>query len=99
MKKVLRWIERIAHSIGFLLAIVAIVAVGVIIARPPQKSGNPPNFAGVEQQQKTMGNNGTFEESGARQAIDLAPWAALQKFASGSAQLFSARTMSTKELD
>src|SRR5712675_1884787 len=52
--KVLRWIERIAHSIGLLLAIVAIVAIGVIIGRPSEKSGNQPNFAGAEQQQKRL---------------------------------------------
>jgi len=28
--KILRWIERIAHSLGLLLAIVAIVWIGVI---------------------------------------------------------------------
>jgi hypothetical protein len=52
--KVLRWIERIAHTIGLLLAIVAIVAVGVIVGRPSEKSGNQPNFAGVEQQKKRL---------------------------------------------
>ena len=52
--KVLRWIERIAHSIGLLLAIVAIVWLGVIIGRPSEKSGNQPNFVGAEQQQKRL---------------------------------------------
>jgi uncharacterized protein (DUF2235 family) len=37
-----------------LLAIVAIVAIGVIIGRPAEKSGNQPNFAGAEQQQKRL---------------------------------------------
>ena len=32
----------------------AIVAVGVIIGRPSEKSGNQPNFAGAEQQQKRL---------------------------------------------
>lgn len=54
MKKILRWVERIAHSIGLLLAIVAIVAVGVIIGRPSEKSGNQSSFAGAEQQNKRL---------------------------------------------
>jgi hypothetical protein len=60
--KVLRLIERIAHSIGLVLAIVAIVAVGVIIGRPLEKSGYQPNFAGAEQQQKRLAIflNGTW---------------------------------------
>src|SRR5690348_7142922 len=45
MRKVLRWIERIAHTLGLMLAIVAIVWIGVIIGRPSEKSGNQPNFA------------------------------------------------------
>lgn len=52
--KVLRVIERTAHSVGLLLAIVAIVWIGVIIGRPAEKSGNQPNFAGAEQQQKRL---------------------------------------------
>jgi len=52
--KVLRLIERIAHWIGLLLGIVAIVWIGVIIGRPSEKSGNQPNFAGAEQQQKRL---------------------------------------------
>jgi uncharacterized protein (DUF2235 family) len=52
--KVLRLIERIAHWIALLLGIVAIVAVGVIIGRPSEKSGNQPNFAGAEQQKKRL---------------------------------------------
>jgi len=43
--RVLRFIERIAHWVGLFIAIVAIVAVGVIIGRPSEKSGNQPNFA------------------------------------------------------
>src|SRR5258705_467380 len=54
MKKVLRWVERIAHSIGVLLGIVAIVWIGVIVGRPPEKSGNQQNFAGAEQQKKRL---------------------------------------------
>ena len=51
MKKILRWIERIGHSIGLLIAIVAIVGIGVIVGRPSEKSGSQPTFAGAEQQQ------------------------------------------------
>ena len=54
MSKVLRWIERIAHSVGLLLAIVDIVTVGVIIGGPSEKSGTQPNFAGAEQHQKRL---------------------------------------------
>jgi uncharacterized protein (DUF2235 family) len=52
--KFLRLVERIAHWIALFLGIVAIVAVGVIIGRPSEKSGNQPNFAGAEQQQKRL---------------------------------------------
>lgn len=52
--KVLRLIERIAHWFALFLGIVAIVAVGVIIGRPSEKSGNQPNFVGAEQQQKRL---------------------------------------------
>ncbi len=52
--KFFRWVERIGHTIGLLLAIVAIVAIGVIVGRPAEKSGNQPNFAGAEQQQKRL---------------------------------------------
>ena len=51
MKKVLRWIERIAHTIGVLLVIGAIAWIWV---RPVEKSGGQPNFAGAEQQQKRL---------------------------------------------
>ena len=54
MKKFLRLIERIAHSIGLLLAIVAIVWIGVFIGRPAEKSGSQSNFAGAEQQKKRL---------------------------------------------
>jgi uncharacterized protein (DUF2235 family) len=54
MKKFLRLIERVAHSIGLLLAIVAIVWIGVFIGRPAEKSGNQSNFAGAEQQKKRL---------------------------------------------
>jgi hypothetical protein len=52
--KLWHWIELIAHWIGLLLGILAIVAVGVIIGRPSEKSGNQPNFAGAEQQKKRL---------------------------------------------
>jgi hypothetical protein len=51
MKRFLRWVERIAHSIGVALAIVAIAWIWV---RPSEKSGGQPNFAGAEQQQKRL---------------------------------------------
>jgi uncharacterized protein (DUF2235 family) len=51
---ILRWIERIAHSLGLLLAIVAVAAISVMIGRPSEKSGSQPNFAGIEQQQKRL---------------------------------------------
>src|SRR5260370_25916712 len=54
MKKFLRLIERIAHSIGLLLAIAAIVWIGVFIGRPAEKSGSQSNFAGAEQQKKRL---------------------------------------------
>src|SRR5271155_2967153 len=54
MRKFLRLIERIAHSIGFLLAVVAIVWIGVFIGRPAEKSGSQSNFAGAEQQKKRL---------------------------------------------
>lgn len=52
--KIWRMFERLAHWVALLLGIVAIVAVGVIIGRPAEKSGNQPNFAGSEQQQKRL---------------------------------------------
>jgi uncharacterized protein (DUF2235 family) len=54
MKKVLRVVERAAHTIGLLIAIAAIVGVAVIISRPSDKSGNQSNFAGVDQRQKRL---------------------------------------------
>jgi uncharacterized protein (DUF2235 family) len=52
--KILRLIERIAHWFALFIGIVAIVAVGVIIGRPSEKSGTQPNFTGAEQQQKRL---------------------------------------------
>ncbi|MHB1273998.1 MAG: DUF2235 domain-containing protein [Rhodanobacter sp.] len=52
--KVLRSIERGVHWLAFFLGIAAIVAIVVIIGRPSEKSGNQPNFAGAEQQQKRL---------------------------------------------
>jgi len=52
--KVWRFIERGAHWIGLFLAIVAIVWIAVLVSRPPEKSGNPPNFGGAEQQHKRL---------------------------------------------
>lgn len=52
--KILRSIERLAHWFALFLGIVAIVAIGVIIGRPSEKSGTQPNFAGAEQQKKRI---------------------------------------------
>lgn len=51
MKKFLRLVERIAHTIGVILVIGVIAWVWV---RPIEKSGGQPNFAGAEQQQKRL---------------------------------------------
>jgi hypothetical protein len=63
MKKFLRLIERTAHSIGLLLAIVAVVWIGVFIGRPAEKNGNQSNFAGTEQQ-KNLSVGGYLDLSG-----------------------------------
>jgi hypothetical protein len=47
LRKVLRCVERIAHTIG-------VGAIAWIWVRPTEKSGSQPNFAGVEQQQKRL---------------------------------------------
>ncbi|MET4351904.1 uncharacterized protein (DUF2235 family) [Bradyrhizobium sp. RT9b] len=52
--KILRLVERVAHTTGSLLAVVAIAGVAVIIGRPSEKSGNQPSFAGAEQQKKRL---------------------------------------------
>jgi uncharacterized protein (DUF2235 family) len=54
MKVVLRLIERIAHWLALLIAIAAMIAFGVLVGRPSEKSGNQPNFVGAEQQQKRL---------------------------------------------
>ncbi len=54
MKVVLRLIERIAHWFALLIAIAAMIAFGVLVGRPSEKSGNQPNFVGAEQQQKRL---------------------------------------------
>jgi uncharacterized protein (DUF2235 family) len=54
VKKVLRFIERVGHTIGLLLAIIAIVWIGVIVGRPEEKSGAQPTFTGAEQQKKRL---------------------------------------------
>ena len=53
-KKVLRVFERVAHSVGVVLAIVAIVWIGVIVGRPEEKSANQQNFTGAELQKKRL---------------------------------------------
>ena len=52
--KILRLFERIAHWFALFIAIAAIVAVVVIISRPSNKSGNQPNFADADHQQKRL---------------------------------------------
>lgn len=52
--KVLRLFERLAHWLALFVGIVAIVAIGVIIGRPSEKSGTQPNFAAAEQQKKRL---------------------------------------------
>lgn len=52
--KIWRPFERVMHWLGFVVAVAAIVAVGVIIGRPSEKSGGQQDFAGVEQQQKRL---------------------------------------------
>jgi uncharacterized protein (DUF2235 family) len=53
-KKVLRFIERLAHWAALGVAIMAIVLIVVFVTRPSEKSGNQPNFAGAEQQKKRL---------------------------------------------
>jgi uncharacterized protein (DUF2235 family) len=54
MKVVLRLIERIAHWSALFIAIAAMIAFGVLVGRPSEKSGNQPNFVGAEQRQKRL---------------------------------------------
>ena len=54
MKKTLQLIERMAHWGALLIAIVAIVWIGVIVGRPAEKSGSQPTFAGADQKQKRL---------------------------------------------
>ncbi len=54
MKFFLWIVKKLARWFGFVLAVAAIVAVGVIISRPPEKSGNQSNFTGSEQQKKRL---------------------------------------------
>lgn len=53
-KKALSLFERVAHSVGVVLAIVAIVWIGVIVGRPEEKSANQQNFTGAELQKKRL---------------------------------------------
>jgi uncharacterized protein (DUF2235 family) len=52
--RIWRWFERGLHTIGSIVGIVALVAFAVLIGRPSEKSGNQPNFVGIEQQQKRL---------------------------------------------
>ena len=52
--RVWRWIERGVHTIGALLAIVAIAWIVALVSRPSEKSGNQPSFTGVEQLHKRL---------------------------------------------
>src|SRR5262249_27027868 len=51
MKKVVRLVERAAHTIG---VIVLIGVIAWIWVRHVEKSGGQPNFAGAEEQQKRL---------------------------------------------
>ena len=51
MKKLLRVLERTAHTIGVILVIGVIIWIYV---RPTEKSGGQPNFGGAEQQHKRL---------------------------------------------
>lgn len=49
---VLRKIWWVGHKVLILIGIAAMIGVGVYIGRPPEKTGNQPDFIGSEQQQK-----------------------------------------------
>jgi uncharacterized protein (DUF2235 family) len=54
MKKILRFVERTAHTIGFFLSIIAIAWIVTVVGRPEEKSGSQPTFAGADQKQKRL---------------------------------------------
>lgn len=47
-------IERTALWLGLFVLVCAVVAIGVIVSRPPQRGGNQASFAGVELQKKRL---------------------------------------------
>lgn len=49
---VLRKIWWVGHKVLIFIGIAAMIGVGVYIGRPPEKTGNQPDFIGSEQQQK-----------------------------------------------
>lgn len=54
MRTAFRWIERILLWVAAGAALLALVAIAVIVARPSEKGGNQPNFAGADLQQKRL---------------------------------------------
>ena len=53
-KKVLRIIERVAHSVGVVLGIVALVWIGVIVGRPSRDEWQSAELCRAEQQHKRL---------------------------------------------
>lgn len=54
MKTFLRAFERLFLWSGLILSVLATVAIGVIVSRPSEKSGNQSNFSGSELQSKRL---------------------------------------------
>jgi uncharacterized protein (DUF2235 family) len=51
---VLRKVWWVGHKFLIFVGIAAMIAVGVYIGRPPEKTANQPDFIGSEQQQKRL---------------------------------------------
>ena len=49
-----RKIGWVAHKLAIFVGIAAMIGVGVYIGRPPEKTGNQPDFTGAEQQKKRL---------------------------------------------
>lgn len=54
MKPASWFIKKLFRVAIFVLAVSAIVGIGVVVTRPPTKSGNQSNFTGSEQQKKRL---------------------------------------------
>ncbi|RTL77258.1 MAG: DUF2235 domain-containing protein [Bradyrhizobiaceae bacterium] len=54
MKFIYGSLKKLLHVSAFVLAVAAIVAIGIIVSRPSEKSGNQSNFTGSEQQKKRL---------------------------------------------